>query len=103
VLRGSSVAAHTNGAIADLIADVLRARTRFRARGAADQGQFPRRVIELLTAMSTWTAGPARRAEPPADGREHATVPVVIDGDGNCHVYVDASALLPCHEHHRER
>jgi glutamate-5-semialdehyde dehydrogenase len=24
--------------------------------------------------------------------REHATVPVVIDGDGNCHVYVDASA-----------
>ena len=26
--------------------------------------------------------------------REHATVPVVIDGDGNCHVYVDASADL---------
>jgi glutamate-5-semialdehyde dehydrogenase len=26
--------------------------------------------------------------------RDHATVPVVIDGDGNCHVYVDASADL---------
>jgi glutamate-5-semialdehyde dehydrogenase len=26
--------------------------------------------------------------------REHARVPVVIDGDGNCHVYVDASADL---------
>jgi glutamate-5-semialdehyde dehydrogenase len=26
--------------------------------------------------------------------REHATVPVVIDGDGNCHVYIDASADL---------
>jgi glutamate-5-semialdehyde dehydrogenase len=26
--------------------------------------------------------------------REHATVPVIIDGDGNCHVYVDASADL---------
>jgi glutamate-5-semialdehyde dehydrogenase len=26
--------------------------------------------------------------------REHASVPVVIDGDGNCHVYVDASADL---------
>jgi glutamate-5-semialdehyde dehydrogenase len=26
--------------------------------------------------------------------REHATVPVVIDGDGNCHVYVDARADL---------
>ena len=25
---------------------------------------------------------------------EHATVPVVIDGDGNCHVYVDARADL---------
>jgi glutamate-5-semialdehyde dehydrogenase len=26
--------------------------------------------------------------------RAHATVPYVIDGDGNCHVYVDASADL---------
>ncbi|MGH9029875.1 MAG: glutamate-5-semialdehyde dehydrogenase, partial [Acidimicrobiales bacterium] len=26
--------------------------------------------------------------------REHATVPCVIDGDGNCHVYVDADADL---------
>ena len=25
---------------------------------------------------------------------EHATVPYVIDGDGNCHVYVDAAAVL---------
>ncbi|MHB8594592.1 MAG: glutamate-5-semialdehyde dehydrogenase [Acidimicrobiales bacterium] len=26
--------------------------------------------------------------------REHATVPTVIDGDGNCHIYVDISADL---------
>jgi glutamate-5-semialdehyde dehydrogenase len=26
--------------------------------------------------------------------RENATVPVIIDGDGNCHVYVDAAANL---------
>lgn len=26
--------------------------------------------------------------------REHATVPVIIDGDGNCHVYVHAAADL---------
>jgi glutamate-5-semialdehyde dehydrogenase len=26
--------------------------------------------------------------------RDHATVPVIIDGDGNCHVYVDAAADL---------
>ncbi len=29
-----------------------------------------------------------------ASVREHATVPCVIDGDGNCHVYVDAAAVL---------
>jgi glutamate-5-semialdehyde dehydrogenase len=29
-----------------------------------------------------------------ASVREHATVPYVIDGDGNCHVYVDAAADL---------
>ena len=26
--------------------------------------------------------------------RDHATVPVIIDGDGNCHVYVDVAADL---------
>ena len=29
-----------------------------------------------------------------ASVREHATVPYVIDGDGNCHVYVDRAADL---------
>ena len=29
-----------------------------------------------------------------ASVREHSTVPYVIDGDGNCHVYVDAAADL---------
>jgi glutamate-5-semialdehyde dehydrogenase len=29
-----------------------------------------------------------------ASVRDHATVPYVIDGDGNCHVYVDAAADL---------
>ncbi|HXX89243.1 MAG TPA: glutamate-5-semialdehyde dehydrogenase [Acidimicrobiales bacterium] len=29
-----------------------------------------------------------------ASVREHATVPTVIDGDGNCHVYVDGAADL---------
>jgi glutamate-5-semialdehyde dehydrogenase len=29
-----------------------------------------------------------------ASVREHATVPVIIDGDGNCHVYVDEAADL---------
>ena len=35
---------------------------------------------------------------------ENATVPYVIDGDGNCHVYVDASADLDDGaRHHRQR
>jgi glutamate-5-semialdehyde dehydrogenase len=29
-----------------------------------------------------------------ASVREHATVPTIIDGDGNCHLYVDAAADL---------
>ena len=33
--------------------------------------------------------------------RDHATVPVIIDGDGNCHVYVDASADLDTRARHR--
>jgi glutamate-5-semialdehyde dehydrogenase len=96
VLRGSSVAAHTNGAIADLIAGAL-----------AAQDQVPRHavqlirdhsreaVVELLTA-SEWVDLLVPRGGPGllATVREHATVPVVIDGDGNCHVYVDASADL---------
>ena len=35
--------------------------------------------------------------------RDHATVPVVIDGDGNCHVYVDESADLDEALRHRRQ
>jgi len=94
VLRGSSVAAHTNAAIADLIAE-----------GLAGQDEVPlhavqlirdhsrEAVVELLTA-SEWVDLLVPRGGPGllASVRENATVPVVIDGDGNCHVYVDASA-----------
>jgi glutamate-5-semialdehyde dehydrogenase len=94
VLRGSSVAAHTNAAIADLITEAL-----------AEQDEVPEHavqlirdhsreaVVELLTA-SEWVDLLVPRGGPGllATVREHATVPVVIDGDGNCHVYVDASA-----------
>lgn len=96
VLRGSSVAAHTNAAIADLIGEAL-----------AQQDEVPgpavqlirdhsrEAVIELLTA-SDWVDLLVPRGGPGllATVRKHATVPVVIDGDGNCHVYVDESADL---------
>ncbi len=94
VLRGSSVAAYTNGAIADLITEVLSGQDRV----PADAVQLIRdnsrdAVIELLTADG-YVDLLVPRGGPGLLGtvREHATVPVVIDGDGNCHVYVDASA-----------
>jgi glutamate-5-semialdehyde dehydrogenase len=94
VLRGSSIAAHTNGAIADLIVAVLRG-----------QGAVPEHAVQLIrdnsraAVIELLTADEFVDLLVPRGGqsllrtvRENATVPVVIDGDGNCHVYVDASA-----------
>jgi len=94
VLRGSSIAAHTNGAIADLIGAVLRG-----------QGAVPEHTVQLIrdnsrdAVIELMTADEHVDLLVPRGGqsllqtvRENATVPVVIDGDGNCHVYVDASA-----------
>jgi glutamate-5-semialdehyde dehydrogenase len=94
VLRGSSVAMHTNAAIADLITDVLRGQDEVPEHAVQLIRDNSRdTVIELLTAdqyvdLLVPRGGPSLLASV----REHATVPVVIDGDGNCHVYVDASA-----------
>src|SRR5258708_28759972 len=94
VLRGSSVAAHTNGAIADLIADVLRGQDGVPAHAVQLIRDNSREaVIELLTADEyVDLLVPRGRQSLLQTVRGHATVPVVIDGDGNCHVYVDASA-----------
>jgi len=94
VLRGSSIAAHTNAAIADLITGVLRGQDEVPEHAVQLIRDNSRdTVIELLTAdqyvdLLVPRGGPSLLAAV----REHATVPVVIDGDGNCHVYVDASA-----------
>jgi glutamate-5-semialdehyde dehydrogenase len=94
VLRGSSIAAHTNGAIADLIAQVLRGQDavpRHAVQLIRDNSREA--VVQLLTADGLVDLLVPRGGRSLLDTvREHATVPVVIDGDGNCHVYVDASA-----------
>jgi glutamate-5-semialdehyde dehydrogenase len=96
VLRGSSVAAHTNAAIADVITGALRQQDEVPEHAVQLLRDDSRdAVIELLTAdgyvdLLVPRGGPSLLATV----REHATVPVVIDGDGNCHVYVDASADL---------
>jgi glutamate-5-semialdehyde dehydrogenase len=94
VLRGSSVAARTNAAIADVITAALRRQADVPAHAVQLIRDNSRdAVIELLTA-SQWVDLLVPRGGPSllATVREHATVPVVIDGDGNCHVYVDAWA-----------
>jgi glutamate-5-semialdehyde dehydrogenase len=95
MLRGSTAALHSNISIAGLLreayektglpADALiiiedtsheSAREFMRLRGVIDC-LIPRGGPSLIEAIL-----------------EHATVPYVIDGDGNCHVYVDAAADL---------
>lgn len=94
VLRGSSIAMHTNVAIADVITEALRGLDdvpddavqliRDASRDAALELLHADEYIDLLVPRG----GPGLIATV----RENATVPTVIDGDGNCHVYVDASA-----------
>jgi glutamate-5-semialdehyde dehydrogenase len=94
VLRGSSIAAHTNGAIAGVITEVLRGQDAVPAAAVQLIRDNSRdAVIELLTADEYVDLLVPRGGKSLlATVAEHATVPVVIDGDGNCHVYVDASA-----------
>ncbi len=95
LLRGSSTALRSNIAVASVLRDAL------------SKHGLPEDAVILVedTAYETATAvmqltdyvdcliprgGPSLIRSI----RENATVPVIIDGDGNCHVYVDESADL---------
>jgi glutamate-5-semialdehyde dehydrogenase len=93
ILRGSSIATHSNTAIVD----VLR-------RAVQTEGVIAD-AIQLVGDTSREAALELMQAKEhvdllvPRGGRSlietiegHATVPAIIDGDGNCHVYVDAAA-----------
>lgn len=95
VLRGSSVAISSNVAITRLL------------REAADDAGVPADAISLVEATDRESAVELMRAKGlidlliPRGGKElirsieeNAKVPYLIDGDGNCHVYVDAAADL---------
>ncbi len=94
-LRGSSGAITSNIAIAtvlreaytkaDLPADAL-VLVENTSREAAVEFMQQRGLVDCLIPRG----GPSLIASI----LEHATVPYVIDGDGNCHIYVDASADL---------
>lgn len=94
-LRGSSTAIHSNRAIAAVL------------REAAAKAGLPADAVVLVEDTSREAAVefmqqrgfvdcliPRGGASLIASILEHATVPYVIDGDGNCHVYVDSSADL---------
>lgn len=93
ILRGSSSALQTNICITEILVE------------AATEAGLPENSIQLVTDTARETTvelmqlkglvdliiprgGPALIASI----EENATVPYIIDGDGNCHVYVDKSA-----------
>jgi glutamate-5-semialdehyde dehydrogenase len=95
LLRGSSSAITSNTAVADLL-----------QQGLAKAG-LPTEAVGLVEDTSRESAVAFMQLEGlidcliPRGGpsliasvREHATVPFVLDGTGNCHVYVDAGADL---------
>lgn len=95
ILRGSSTALRSNVAVAAVLRDAL------------GKHGLPEDAVILVEDTAHETATEVMRLTDyvdcliPRGGpslirsiRENATVPVIIDGDGNCHVYVDASADL---------
>ena len=94
-LRGSSTAIHSNTAIAAVLRDAVAKAglpedavvlVEDTSREAAVEFMQQRGLVDCLI--------PRGGANLIATILDNATVPVVIDGDGNCHVYVDAAADL---------
>lgn len=94
-LRGSSMALESNIAIASAL------------RGAFAKAGLPEDALVLVEDTSHEAAAEFMQLEGyidcliPRGGKgliksvlEHATVPYIIDGDGNCHIYVDSTADL---------
>src|SRR5690348_16170135 len=95
LLRGSSTALRSNIAIAQVLRDALA------------KHSLPEDAVILVEDTAYETATEVMQLTDyvdcliPRGGpsllksiRDNAKVPVIIDGDGNCHVYVDASADL---------
>lgn len=95
LLRGSGTALRSNLAIADVLREAfaksgLPADSLLVVDDPSHEG-----AVELMQLVdSVDCLIPRGGASLIASIREHATVPVIIDGDGNCQIYVDASADL---------
>jgi glutamate-5-semialdehyde dehydrogenase len=94
-LRGSSAALRSNQAIAALMREGL-AKAGLPADAVLlveDTGRESTRGFMQLRGIIDCLV-PRGGPSLIASVLEHATVPYIIDGDGNCHVYVDAAADL---------
>ncbi|MEV5317708.1 glutamate-5-semialdehyde dehydrogenase [Streptomyces sp. NPDC052687] len=94
VLRGSSIARHSNTAIAAVVREVLEAQREVPATAVQLVPDTSREAVLELLAAEDYVDLVVPRGGPGliSTVKENAKVPTVIDGDGNCHVYVDASA-----------
>jgi glutamate-5-semialdehyde dehydrogenase len=94
-LRGSSAAIHSNTAIAGVLRDgLVKAGLPVDALVLVDDTSHEAAIEFMRLRESIDCLIPRGGPSLIAAVLEHATVPYVIDGDGNCHVYVDASADL---------
>lgn len=94
-LRGSSSAQRSNQFIVDLWRDALVSEALPPDAVALVQDSSHRAAVDFMQMTDVLDCliprgGPSLIAAM----REHARVPFVLDGDGNCHVYVDESAEL---------
>ncbi|MBW3575012.1 MAG: glutamate-5-semialdehyde dehydrogenase [Actinobacteria bacterium] len=92
-LRGSSGAISSNRAIASVLREAL-VRAGLPAGGLELVDDTSREAAVEFMRLRDYVDVLIPRGGPSliAAILEHATVPYVIDGDGNCHVYVDAAA-----------
>jgi glutamate-5-semialdehyde dehydrogenase len=95
MLRGSSSALESNRVVAGALRDAL-AKVGLPADGVVLVEDVSREAaIAFMQLEGIIDCLVPRGGHSLVDAvRRHATVPVVIDGDGNCHIYVDASADL---------
>jgi glutamate-5-semialdehyde dehydrogenase len=94
-LRGSSSALRTNLVLVELWHDALSAAGLPTASVSLIEDPSHAAAVQFMK-LNSYIDCLIPRGGPSliAAMREHATVPYVIDGDGNCHVYVDADANL---------
>ena len=95
LLRGSATALRSNLAIAEVLRDAT-ASVGLPADSLVFVDDPSHEVAAKIMQLTDYVDALIPRGGPAliASIRENATVPVIIDGDGNCHVYVDATADL---------